>query len=99
MIALLLATAAFQSAAPGQPVALGGPCPAPQYRAIGPATGPNARKMTELPPAQHMLAVDKRVGGCAMNVLKQKDLAGNHVMVPAGPAQLRAAPAVKRRRR
>ena len=56
-----------------------------------PSTGP--RKMTELPPGQVVLAVEKRVGGCAVNVLKRKDLAGNHVMVPAGPAAVRKAPA------
>ena len=96
MIALLLAAAPVQ--APAQPVAAGGPCPAPQYRVIGPSSGPDAKKLTELPPAQHILAVEKQVGGCAVNVLKQKDPTGNHVMVPAGPARAQRAPTTQRKR-
>lgn len=98
MIALLLATLTAQpaTAVPATPTDL---CVTPDYRVQGPGTPTSPRKMTELPPGQAMLAVEKRVGGCAVNVLKQKDLAGNHVMVPAGPAGVRAAPAVKRKRR
>ncbi|HEX8570257.1 MAG TPA: hypothetical protein VF699_10105 [Caulobacteraceae bacterium] len=80
---------------PGQ---IGGCPPAPLIATQG-AGAQGARKMTELPPPQHILAVEKRVGGCAVNVLKQTDFAGNHVMVPAGPAGVRTAPVAKRGRR
>ena len=98
MIALLFTALSAQAAAPPVSAPPRDLCAPPRYRVIGPGAAPGLRKLTQLPPGTLMLAVDKQVGGCSVNVLKAKDLAGNHVMVPAGPARSQRTPVGKRER-
>jgi hypothetical protein len=55
------------------------------------ANGP--RKLGELPPGYAILAVDRRVDGCPVNVLPARDANGQHRMEWAPSAGVHAAPA------
>ena len=39
------------------------------------------KKLGRLPPGRPILAVDKRVAGCSVTVLPERDAAGQHLMV------------------
>ena len=39
------------------------------------------KKLGQLPPGRPILAVDKRVAGCSVTVLPQRDAMGQHLMV------------------
>ena len=60
-------------------------------------TGPTGtRKLGELPPAQAMFAVNKRVAGCPVAVLLERGADGERKMIPVEPGGVTLAPARQR---
>ncbi len=94
MLVLMLAATMAADAAP-PPRAMTRPAvrcaPARTYTAGTVTRMP--RKLDELPPGKLMLAVNKTVDGCPVNVLMQKDARGEWVEEAAPGARVSKAPA------
>ena len=90
MLALFV-TAAL-SAQPATPPTAALPCLDTTRRYTRETGDLRPRRLGELPPAVVMHTVEKRVGGCAVNVLMVKDASGRKIEVPSGPARARPVP-------
>lgn len=89
MLLVLLAAGAAQTIDPGMVRAPGEAtrCNPELARTVA-ITPAEARKLGELPPGLVQLAVNKRVAGCSVTVLPQRDENGQHLMMRGEPGGL-----------
>ena len=84
MLTLLIASLIQAPAVPlGRATLPYPPCAGPPVFIAAPPRRGGAWRLDELPPGYAQLAVDKRVGGCAVEVLPRRTRDGEHVMRPA----------------